>query len=625
MLELLQPAEGHTYRDFGLQKLSELARGLGLAGDLEAATRLFDLLTSSWSARPLLRTSPFPSDVSEDGTPFEFSVAFTGERPLLRLQAEARRAPFDVTSNWEAGLELTRGLAALPGVDIERFEAIKSLFAPPAGSTARFSLLHAGAVEPDGTLSFKVYLNPRILGASHATELVRAALLQLDADYAWEELEQKLPVTSELVYFSVDLAKSTDARVKVYVAHPHATAQSIDELVAHESGYRPGLAQSFIEELTGSAGPFDARPIVTCHGFRSALHAGDVTVHVPTSSYVGDDAECLGRASELVGPSAALLRAGVESMAGRPLDMGRGLVTSVALCPVADGMRVTAYLSPEAHAISTPRRKSNYADCDPKAPTMLSSLGALNPGGSQPHSSIRALGVLHHGQSFAVVEELVTASAEALATHQLVRRLEGKGSLPEMRALVRRFAFYVLSSKDLVRLARSRMKDPDVRSVTTAEDAELEQAFLDDLEALGAERDLAFAFSPEYATTRDATYRVMSEIMAATHDATRLAVLLSLDAIGAEFLGRFGGYLYRLGCTEELRFFTRSSRFVAPGHDVFALDGQKPLDRILVSDSAMPEVIRAVEQTFAAMACLGDEIESSMAACSDDSAFRRVG
>jgi len=362
MLKLVKPTEGPTYREFGLEKLGDLVRGLGLGHELPAATRLFDLLTASWSHRQLTGTPLWASDITDDGSPFELSVAFQGGRPLVRILAEAQLEPFDVASNWEAGLALNRVLAGMPGVDLERFERVQGLFAPPSGSSARFALWHAGQVEPDGSLSFKVYLNPRIVGNGLSREIVRESLVRLGADYAWDELEPKLGDDTLLPYFSLDLTQSASARVKVYVAHARATSASVDTLVRDESGYRPGLAQSWIEALTGSAGPFDQRPILTCHAFRSPVDAAEVTVLVPSRAYVGHDAEALTRSDELLGTHAARLRAGVEGMAGRPLAMGRGLVTYVSARPVADGTRVTAYLAPEAHAISTPRRTRFVAD-----------------------------------------------------------------------------------------------------------------------------------------------------------------------------------------------------------------------------------------------------------------------
>lgn len=628
MLKLVKPNEGPTYRELGQRKLEGLVRGLGLEAELGSATRLFELLTSTWHDRPITGTPPFSSDITDDGTPFEFSVAFAAGRPLIRVLAEAQIAPFDGESGWEAGLALTQELAGLPGVDLERFRRIQALYAPPSGSSSRFSLWHAGTVEPDGTLSFKVYLNPRIVGANLAPEIVRESLVRLGADYAWNELEPKLRETSELLYVSLDLAKSTDARVKVYVGHPHATSSEIDALVRDESGYRPGLAARWIEELTGSAGTFDERPLLTCYAFRSPLHAAEVTVHVPTRCYVGNDAESVLRAGELLGSLAPELRAGVEGMAGRPLEMGRGLVTYVSVRPAPDGTRVTAYLAPEAHAISTPRHTSMPVALFPTfAPA--SSNTSLPP--TVAHSLVRTLGgydAKAGGQSFAVVEDLIASSAAVLRAHPLLKRLEGAGTVEQMQILAPRFTFYVMCFQDMLRLGSALTTDPVLKEFAVtheAEDLGHEQWFLYDLEALGVERNLAWTFSPEHTVTRDISYRIMSEIFGATHDTTRLAVLLALEGIGAEFFGRVIGYLDRLGRSKGLRYFARSHQLVEQSHEVFEGDAQSRLAAIEVPSAVMPEIVRAVARTFEAMARLGDDIDARMEECATREALRAAG
>jgi hypothetical protein len=336
-------------------KAHALARAAGLAELAPDLARLFDLVTPSFGPLELGPVPRWASVLTEDGTPFELALAFTATGPSVRVLAETRRAPFALDDAWHAGVELTRALGALPEVDIHRFERVAARFAP-GRSPASFALMHAGTLGPDGALSFEVLLNPRAPGAAHAPELVRDTLAALGADYAWQELAPKLHATSELVAVSLELSARANARVGVYVAHPRISAAELDALVRDESGYTPGLARRWVETLAGFDGPFDARPLVTCHAFRSPHDAAEVTVEVPVGAYTVNDAEALLRVSELVGERRALLRSAVEAAAQRPLEMGRGLVSSVSLRPAAYGTRVSVCLAPEAHAISSPRR-----------------------------------------------------------------------------------------------------------------------------------------------------------------------------------------------------------------------------------------------------------------------------
>ncbi|HEV8550011.1 MAG TPA: hypothetical protein VGQ57_13300, partial [Polyangiaceae bacterium] len=447
---------------------------------------------------------------------------------------------------------------------------------------------------------------PRLVGRELAPEIVREALVRLGADYAWEELEPKLGRTSELAYFSLDLA--SEGRVKVYVAHPGATAADIDRVVRDTSGYHPGLAQRWIEELTGSPGPFEARPILTSHAFRSPLHAAEVTVHVPAQSYVADDAQALQRIAELLGPEARRLRAGVDGMARRPLELGRGLLATVALRPVANGTRLTATLSPEAHAIATSRRVLVASEETAAPASERAELGAAHreePVDAAPPS----------GQCFDVVLRFIARSATLFSTHPLLERLEGEGSGPELRVLAPHFACYLLWHEDLLRRGALLTPEPEVRAFASACEADElahKHELLNELAELGAPPRLAWTFAPEHAAIRDASYELASLLANASADVTRLAMLRALEAGGGEFLVRAVAYFERLGRSAGVGTFAHVHELLERDHEVFDAAAQSRLEVLPVPDRVMHEVFMAVERTFEAIGRLCDAIEAKM-------------
>ncbi len=611
-----------TYREFGLEKLYGLTEGLGLAKLSAPALTLFDLLVSPYGDLPLGGEPLWPSDITDDGTPFELSVAFSHGRPLLRVLSEAQRAPFDAQSGWEAALALNERLARLPGVNLERFERVAPIFAPRAGATPRFTLWHAGTVEPDGRLSFKVYLNPRIAGDAHAPELVRAALVACGAAYAWPRLAERLTANTDVLYFSLDLCASKNARVKVYIGHRGATSSSIDAEVRHEPGYTPGLAESWVEMLTGSEGPFEARPILTCHAFRGPDREVEVTVHVPTRSYVDSDGESALRASELLDAvSAKSFVGGLKAMARRPLELGRSLLTYVSLRPEADGPRVTAYLAPEAFAISTARPTArptaHLTEASPQPFTLPPpSASSLPP----PRDTlVRAL--RHAGKApswtFGEVESLIFDQRDVFSKHPFLRRLEGSGHLAEVSAVAPRLTFFVMVFQDILRLARALSTDPVLKELAInheAEDRGHDAWFLDDLKILASEPNVTSLFSDDHAPTRDIAYKLVSLVLRAQNDATRLSVLLALEGAGAEFFGRIIGFLERLGRTEGLAYFARSHQTVEQNHDVFGESTHDRLTSMRIEPAAVPEVIEAIDATFAAMSHLANVAEEASAA-----------
>jgi DMATS type aromatic prenyltransferase len=614
-----------TYRELGLAKLRQLLDGLGLYEQAEESERLFDLLTRSWGGWELGTKALWPSDISDDGTPFEFSVAFADGRPRVRLLAEAQRPPLSAESNWKAGLELNAQLAELPGVSLKRFEKIQELFAPDPAVPARFAIWHAGTVEPDGSLSFKLYLNPRVFGDHFSPWLVRDALERLDLSAAWSDIAPRLGRRSELSYFSLDLRDDAEARAKVYLSHPGATAAEIDRLTAGSHGYRPGLARHWIETLTGSSGPFDARPVITCHSFREPTQPSEVTVHVPARCYVENDRDSLARAATLLTRAESeRLRSGVEALGQRPLEVGRGLVTYVSLRPAANGPRVTAYLAPEAFTISAPRPSAR-----PAARVIPEPVAARPSSPSRPpprESMVRALGQSGVEQAnFGEVADLISHHRAHYAQHRFLARLEGVGTAQQASAIAERLTFFVMCFQDMLRLARTLSSDPEISEFATTheqEDRGHDLWFLNDLERLGVSIGVPWTFSEAHAPTRDIAYRLIAGVIAARHDATRLSILLALEAAGAEFFGRIIGFLERLELSEGLLYFARSHERIEQSHGVFETDSQNRLHTMKVSLAALSEVMEAVAATFAAMTCLADEADRAMTEHGPDTAQR---
>ena len=590
------PAGSPTYREFGLNKLDSLLEGLGLGGQSEKATQLFDLLTESFSFFPLGAAPLWPSDITDDGTPFEFSVAFSGGEPSVRILAEAQRPPFNHESAWQAALAVNERLSTLPGVDLERFAKIAALFEPQVGTPARFGLWHAGELRRDGSLAFKAYLNPRVAGADHAPALVREALECLDAGYVWRRMAGHLNAKTEVLYLALDLLAGRDARVKLYVAHPGASSSDIDALTTHAPGYAPGRARTWVEALTGTSGPFDARPIMICHAFRAAAQPAELTIHVPTRCYVDHDAEAMQRTSSVLGAErAAHFTSGVQAMARRPLETGRSMISYVSLRPEGAGVRVTTYLALEAFAIAAPRATVR----PPAGPSWLGDHGDLGDIGD--------------------VQALIAEQRVEFARHRFLSRLEGQGTLPQVQAIARRLTFFVLAFQDVLRLTRVLSTDPQLKVIAEtheAEDRGHELWFLNDLQQLGVERDLGWTFSKEHSATRDIGYSLVSLVVTAKHDETRLAVLLALEGAGAEFFGRIVGLLERIGQDAGLSYFARSHQHVEESHAVF--DDRLPdkLSAHPIPSEAVGEVRRAVQQTFAVMSRLADEAEDGVVALS---------
>jgi DMATS type aromatic prenyltransferase len=369
---------------FGARKLSLLCNGLGVSRSLsDEALQVFRLLSASWSEKPLGRAPAWQTDITDDGTPFEFSVAFDGGTPKLRMLVEAQEAPMTLTSSWAAGQRLNQRLSQMPNVDMERFNRVSELFAPVEGVSARYALWHAAVLAADQPTMHKVYLNPQVRGPQPAMGLVIEALRRLEMRAAADYVSARTasPIGGQCLYFSLDLSKDPNARVKIYLAHAGARAEDIENALAGTKDHVAGDGQQWILQLLRSSGPFQHRPILTCLSFMASGTAPSATLHVPIRDYIVNDSDSIDRACGLLnGTDGGSLRAAVNAFALRPLASGRGLITYVSLRRTRHGLNVTTYLAPEAFSITSPRSPASLPPPGAGSTSHAQRMGSTPPG-----------------------------------------------------------------------------------------------------------------------------------------------------------------------------------------------------------------------------------------------------
>jgi hypothetical protein len=337
-----------------LRSLCEGAAASPVQGEL--VRQVFEVLTQSWAGRVLGTTPAWACDITDDGSPFELSVAFTSTSRNVRLLVESQGDAIGTNSTWHAGLALNDVLRRRRLADPARFERVRELFEPPPDGSARFSLWHAAVVPDVGAPLFKAYLNPNVHGPARAPELIREAFHRLGHAQGWAFLEAKLAESgSRALYFSLDLTVSQSARIKVYVARVDS-ADAVGRMLEGTSNVTPGVVPAWIEALAGRRERFDRRPILGCFAFTSPHEKPRATVHVPVRCYLDSDAAAQEVASAFLSTSdAALLDAVTSRLARGPLQHSRGLITYVSLRPTAMDVRdVTLYLAPRLY---TPQRQ----------------------------------------------------------------------------------------------------------------------------------------------------------------------------------------------------------------------------------------------------------------------------
>ncbi|HVH97261.1 MAG TPA: tryptophan dimethylallyltransferase family protein [Enhygromyxa sp.] len=324
-----------------------------MADDLGAASQLFDLFSQTWGHRT--RSSGHPaSDITDDSSPFEFSLAIEGGRPELRMLTEAQGGAATPAANWEAAWELTEQLAQTYGISIARARGIADLFQPDE-QTRVFSLWHAACLRTGESPDFKLYFNPFARGASQVDETMQEAFARLGQSQCYEWIREHAMLRGELdhyVYMSLDLADHAKARTKVYIAHRNASASEVERVMAAVRGHVPGDATGFCNAMAPDHDRFGQRPLLTCMAFVAGeAEPSTVTLHLPIRCYASNDQVVLERVGEFLSPDEAQLHASaVRSMATRPLGLRTGLQTYTSFRRVDGRKRLTVYLSPEVYS-----------------------------------------------------------------------------------------------------------------------------------------------------------------------------------------------------------------------------------------------------------------------------------
>lgn len=339
-------------RDVGLEKLESLCAAIGMASELESATRLFNLFSETWADRLLTAERP-ASDITDDGSPFEFSLALEDGRPELRMLTEAQGELASPASNWHAAWALTEQLGRSYGVDLERARSIADLFAPNA-DTRVFSLWHAGCLRPGAPVELKLYFNPAARGSDRVDATMDEAFARLgqSASLAWMREHALLRDEDHFVYFSLDLGAHAEARTKVYVAHRNACAVDVERVMSAAPTHVRGDALRFCDMMAGQRGPFEKRPLLTCMAFVGQVaEPRTVTLHLPIRCYVPSEQVALDRiAAFLPAKDADLHERAVHAMLGRPLSDSPGMQTYASFRRTKTRQeRLTVYLSPELY------------------------------------------------------------------------------------------------------------------------------------------------------------------------------------------------------------------------------------------------------------------------------------
>jgi Tryptophan dimethylallyltransferase len=348
-----------SVRTLGQQLDSRLARllaALRQSDHLENSLRTTRLLTRSWRDELVAAGPRWSSDITDDHSPFEFSLSLDGTSEVLRILTEPQDpGQPSLRASWQLAADIHEELAAKGGAGFAGYDKVAQLFAPSETSEGVFSVWHSAILGSAKKTEFKIYLNPAIHGAADAGAVVSEALQRLGLGDAWAALSKAALSRvglDQVIYFSLDLADTTEARAKVYVAHRHATARDVARALSSCPGFLPSDVGRWCQHLLGNRGPFHDRPPITCFALRRGkLDLYTTTLHLPVRCYAPDDFDIARRVCTLLRfPQRVSYMRALTELAERPLQNGPGLQTYASLRASPGREAVTVYLAPQVYS-----------------------------------------------------------------------------------------------------------------------------------------------------------------------------------------------------------------------------------------------------------------------------------
>ncbi|GAA4525679.1 DMATS family aromatic prenyltransferase [Amycolatopsis samaneae] len=339
------------YEHIGGQ-LDRLCRVAGFDGNDRRPLELLESMLGAAGENSLAAPPRWKSNVADDTTPVEFSLAFdaTGEYAVRVLgESVGARTP----------VEFLQNVAEPYRLDTRRLDAVTDLFLPHEERQGPFTMWYSLIFRPGRDPKIKVYLNPQISGATMADSLVNEGFRRLGIEAAFDPVIQHALPRGELdnfSFFALDLDRGPLSRVKVYVSHEDAECADVERAAALVPGVDPLHIREFCAVLGGGKGPFEGRPLISSYSFVEGDEGrpSNYSLYLPIRSYVPDDEVARARVLAIMAQydlDGAILDEAIAAVADRPLRNGVGLIAHVSLRLGDLGSGITIYLSSEAYQV----------------------------------------------------------------------------------------------------------------------------------------------------------------------------------------------------------------------------------------------------------------------------------
>ncbi|HWO25142.1 MAG TPA: hypothetical protein VNO30_40665 [Kofleriaceae bacterium] len=194
----------------------------------------------------------------------------------------------------------------------------------------------------------------------------------------------------------------------------------------------------------------------------------------------------------------------------------------------------------------------------------------------------------------------------------LFKRLEGTGTLDDVRAFAPSIMFFTHSAKDFLRINSARFEDPEMRRIAlqhAIEEKDHNRWLRADLANLDVAVDFERVYSEEHEVERDAAYQFIHEALCAKHDATRMATVWVLEMTGEALFSRTVGYFPRSGYSGRLVYYAQTHLSVEHSHVLFQEVEREYIERTSLTAEVRAEAIEAARRCYMAMTAMMNACE----------------
>jgi hypothetical protein len=217
-----------------------------------------------------------------------------------------------------------------------------------------------------------------------------------------------------------------------------------------------------------------------------------------------------------------------------------------------------------------------------------------------------------------VVLEHIAARQEHFGSHPFFKELKQDRPVEQLMAFAPKLAFWVMTFQDVLRLNAHFIADEGLKRLAIqhcAEEKGHDRWFFEDIaELTGKQLSVSALFGRTHASTRDATYALVSEVYRPMDDRLRIVLVLTLEATSHVFFGRTSMLISAKGCSQRLRYFSEFHVQVEQQHEVFEEEMERRLRSIELPPALRAQALALVERTYAAFERMLHGLRSELAA-----------